>query len=436
MILCDLRTGLAARTSRKAVLLTGLLCLPFLPALASARPAQRPASALPAQPQVRDQPSQPAKPPIEAPASKTPKAPDRAEVTPPVTREVVEVSQPVVREVGEYVEGEASPLQPLNRVDLQARVGGVLEKVHCRLGQRVKKGEVLFEIDPAAYKIELDKAEAEVRRFESRLKRWTAQRTQVRELSKRHSISDSEVQRVEGEYDEADASLQGAKATRDLARLNFDSTRVTAPIDGTITGPVLHEGNFVKPESTVLAKMISQDLVFTYLMIEESSVLRLNRLRREGKIKSEVPIQAGVREEDGFAHHGSIDYVDPEVQFNGQVRLRCVLPNPDGSLSPGLRARVRIGMGAPYKGVLVPQNVLRDRDGRQCVYVVNDQNIVEQRFVGVGPLYDDLRCVESGLKPDEWIITNGTGPVLVGMRVHPESLKGRSTPAQAKPSTP
>jgi len=437
MILCDLRTGSAARTAPRTVLIVGVLSLPFLPAVASARPAQGSAPAPLAQAQVRDQASQPATPPIRGPASKTTKPPDRVQVDRPVGRVVVQVSQPVVREVGDYVDVDCSPFQPGNRVDLQARVGGVLQKVNCRPGQRVKKGEVLFEIDPAAYKIELEKAEAEVRRFESRLKRWTAQRTRVNELSKQHVIGQEEVQRVEGEYEEAEASLQGAKATRDLAKLNLDFTKVTAPIDGAIRGPVLHEGNFVKAESTELTKIISQEVLYMDVYIDESSVLRLNRLRREGKIKSEIPILASVREEDGFPHRGSIDYGDLEVQETGLTRVRSVFPNPDGSLSPGLRARVRIVVGSPYKGLLVPERVVTDQNDRRYVFVLNDQNIVDQRFVRVGPLYDDLRCVESGLKAGEWII-DGAGPDWLGMRVPPENVlrTGPSTPAQAKPSTP
>jgi multidrug efflux pump subunit AcrA (membrane-fusion protein) len=120
--------------------------------------------------------------------------------------------------------------------------------------------------------------------------------------------------------------------------------------------------------------MISQDQLYAHLYVDENVVSHLNRLKSEGKIKSEIPVVIAVRDEEGFPHRGSIDFVDVEVLPNGQVRIRASIPNPDGALVPGLAARARILLGSPYSALVVPEDAVFNDHGRRCVLVLNDQN--------------------------------------------------------------
>jgi RND family efflux transporter MFP subunit len=381
----------------------GVLSLPFLPTLASARSAQESA---------------------QAQATPSPKGSETTKGTEPKNESPgLRVIQPALKVVGEYVDVvDASPLAAMKRIEIRSQAKGLVLRVHCKPAQRVKKGDILFEIDPATYRVQLQKAEAEVRRFQARLKRMSAERARVKEQRQQNIVGEAAVGRIDGEIDEAEASLQEAQANRDLAQLNLDSTRVKTPIDGVLTSVIGIQGDFAVSETTVLARMISQDLLDVTLYVDENVVSHLNRLRSEGKIKSEIPVVIGVRDEEGFPHRGSIDFVDVEVQPTGQVRLRALIPNPDGALPPGLKTRARILLGSPHTALVVPDDAVISENGRRFVLALNDQNILEKRFVSLGLIYDGLREIERGLKAEEWVLQSGTNYSWDGKKVQPKRV--------------
>jgi multidrug efflux system membrane fusion protein len=349
----------------------------------------------------------------------------------------VRVSQPIVREVSDYAIFNGH-IDAATRAELRPRVSGMLDKVLCQPGQEVKKGDLLFVIDPRPYQAELDKAEAEFERARARRKRWQDDLTRVEKQAKSHSIPQADVNRVEGEFQDADASVKVAQAARDLARLNLEFTLVTAPIAGTIIGPVLAAGNVVVADQTPLAALVSMDPMYVYFDVDQQTVLNLTRLRRAGKITSEagtsLPVRVGLEDERDFPRQGRVHSVNiPISPKTGTARWRAVIPNPDRLLLPGMSARVKLVTSPPYKAVLVTDGappLWQDvRAGSDVAYVVTDQGVVQRRVVIPGSQQGGLRVVIKGIRADEWVVIDSGGEVA-GVKVIPERvpMPTRSSP--------
>jgi RND family efflux transporter MFP subunit len=340
----------------------------------------------------------------------------------------VRVSQPIVREVRDYALFNGQIDAPI-RVDLRGRVSGMLDKVLCQPGQVVKKGDLLFVVDPRPYKAELDKAEAEFERTRARRTRWQDELTRVKRQAKSDSILQAEAKRVEGESQEAEASLKAAQAARDLAKLNLEFTLVTAPIDGTILGPVLAAGNVAVADRTSLASLISMDPMYVYFDVDQQTALNVIRLRREGKIKAEagtnLSVRVGLEDEEDFSRVGQVRSLNiPFDPKTGTARWRAEIPNPDRLLLPGMSARVKLVTSAPYKALLVTDEappLWNDRrDNAWSVHILTDQGIVQRRVVKLGAEQGRMRVVQEGIRADDWVVIDAG--VEEGMKVTPERV--------------
>jgi multidrug efflux system membrane fusion protein len=340
----------------------------------------------------------------------------------------VRVSQPLVREVSDYVVFSGEVDTPV-RVELRPRVGGMLDKVLCQPGQEVKKGDPLFVIDPRTYRAELDRAAAEVAAARARRKRRQLELTNVMQLAKNRTASEAEVNLLESELQAADASLKAAQAACDRARLNLEFTLVSAPIAGTILGPVLAAGNVTVADQTPLATLVSLDPLYVYFDVDQQTALKVTRLRRDGKLKSErggnLPVRVGLGDEEDFPRPGQVATLnipfDPET---GRARWRAVIPNPDRLLLPGMSARVKLVTSAPYKALLVTDSApplwLDPRgDDSRIAFIVTAQGIVQRRVVKRGSQQGGLRVVEEGIKEDEWVAFDSLDE---GTRVTPERV--------------
>jgi RND family efflux transporter MFP subunit len=335
----------------------------------------------------------------------------------------VEVSQPLALEVvdhGDFTGRTAA----VEAATIRARVSGTLDKVVFKAGTTVKQGELLFQIDPRPYQAELDRADAEVVRYEAKLKRAATDLDRMKRLVDAKTIAREEVDRIQSDYAEAEASLRAARAARDLARLNVEFTRVTAPINGHIGRPLLTTGNFVQAGTTDLTTIVSSDPMHFYFEVDERTALRLRRLAREGKLKEMgAPVNLGLADEKGFPHRGTIDFVDNQLDpATRTLRLRAVFANADHVLIPGLFARVRLIMGAPYKALLVPERALVTDQGQAYLFVATDRNVAERRALKLGARNDTLRVVIEGIKAEEWVILSGLDSVKNGAAVEPKRV--------------
>ncbi len=409
MILCDASAGPIVRTVPRTMLVLGVFALPILPALASGEQAAAQSQVAPAPAQTQE-PAQSATPPAEV-DGKTGGAFKEIALDPAKPARKVRICQPIVREVSDYIDA-GGQLEAAHTVQLRARVSGIVVNVDCRPGQLVKTDDLLFEIDARSYEAERNKAEAEVRRAESRVKRWASQLARAKMQSGKGAISEQELEQTEGEFGEAEASLRAAMADRDLARLKLDSTRVRAPIAGTISGSVLDAGSLVTADRTALATIVALDPMHIVFILDEAAALSLKSKNTKHAGPWSGPlVMVGLSGEEGLARTAQVNLADLEVKGTEGVQCRASIPNHDGILFPGLSARVRVVTGSPHKAVLVPKRAITHERQSPHVHVVNEKNTVELRPVKVGLPFDGLIAVTEGLRADEWLIADAAEPM-------------------------
>jgi RND family efflux transporter MFP subunit len=354
-----------------------------------------------------------ARTPSEAPAA----------APPPVT-----VSYPVEREVTDYADFTARTAA-VDSVELRARVSGYLDRVNFKEGALVKKGDLLFEIDPRTYRANLQVAEGSLLAREAQVERLSADLARGRRMLGTRAISREEFDKIVGDHHEAVAQRAALKASVERARLDVDFTRVTAPISGRISRYYVTVGNLVQAGDltggTLLTTIVSVDPMYAYFDVDERTALRVSRLIREGKARwpddVEIPVSLGLANEQGFPHRGAINFIDNQVNpKTGTIRVRGVFPNKDDALRPGYFARVRVPIGVPYKALLVTERALDTDQGQKVVYVVDRDDKVVSRPVRLGALHDGLRVITEGLKPGERVIVTGLQQVRPGLTVDPK----------------
>lgn len=355
----------------------------------------------------------------------------------------VSVSRPIEREITDYAEFTAR-VAAVESTEVRARVSGQIVAVPFQSGSFVRQGDVLVEIDVRPFQAELDTRIAEEARAAASL-----------------SLAQIEFNRIEGipadsrtvfEYDTASARLQVSRAAKaaataavESARLNVEWCRVVAPISGRISYKHVTTGNLVSGgtgSGTLLTTIVSVDPIYANFDVDERTVQRIKQLVHEGKLESneraEIPVWLGLATENGFPHHGTINFVDNQVNpRTGTLRVRGVFPNPDGALSPGFFARVRVPVSAPHKAALVCDRALDTDQGQKIVYVVDGDNRVLVRPVRVGALHDGLREIADGLTPGERVIVDGLQRVRPGATVEPTQVEmPASMNATTRPAMP
>ena len=352
-----------------------------------------------------------------------------APTAPPPT---VTVVQPVARDVIEWDE-YIGRLESPETVEVRARVNGYLDKVHFKEGKEVKKGDLLFTIDPRPYQAEFDHANAEYQRTLAQVELAKNDFERAKRLIATKAISEEDFDTKSKTYTAAEAAVMSAKAVMDSAKLNLEFTEIRSPIDGRTSRAYVTQGNLVSSGiggsgATLLTSVVSLDPLYLYCDADERAVLKYLQLRREGKRVSardaQIPAEMSLSDEIGFPHIGVIDFVDNRIDPNtGTIRARGVFSNEDHSLSPGFFGRIRIPGSGKYEALLIPDRALGSDQAQKFVYVVNGEKKVEFRPVTVGPMIDGLRVVKTGLKPGESIIVEGLLRVRPGVVVDPKPVE-------------
>jgi RND family efflux transporter MFP subunit len=337
------------------------------------------------------------------------------------------VSQPEEREITDYNEytGRTAAVEA---VEIRARVSGYLVKVNFQEGSVVKKGDLLFQIDPRSFQAVLEEAKGQVAQGEARLTRAEAEVDRYERLLPKGAASQKDLDKAIADRGEARATIQSARAAVARAVLDLQFTQVTAPINGRISRYFITEGNLVTMNSTLLTTIVSIDPMYAYFDSDEGRVLRVRQLIREGKAQSrrggEVPVSLGLANEPNYPHRGTINFVDNQVNpQTGTLRLRGVFANTDEILAPGLFVRVRVPIGAPHRALLVTERAIDTDQGQKILYILNDKNEVVSRPISVGALHDGLRVIEDGVQPGERVIVNGLLRVRPGVTVEPKLVE-------------
>ena len=423
----DAMRGSRAGAVSRALLVLAVILLPLLPATAlgqskSAASRDDPKPAARGDTQVEPA-RQPARHGDDKPAQAEAQAAPGDFIAKPLK---VPICQAVERDVSDY-EDVSGIVGPIEFVQIRARASGYLLSVKSRPGQIVKEGDTLFQIDSRSYRLELDKAEAELRRAQSRVKPLSAQLAQAR------AANQGSRAKLEADLEEAEAAIQAAKAARELAQLNLEYTRVTAPFTGKISAPLVATGDVVVADKTELATLTKNDPLSVQFVVTEATFLRLNRLKREGKRKS--GLEVGLAVDVVFAGDQNLKLKGKMYSVAGQVSalaggINCaaIIPNADGVLLPGLSASVRLITSEAHRSVLVPGSaILRipfpEKEAQSGplylvpsvigqepapeplhVLVVTDRNVFDLREVHAGLAYDNSQVVVDRLKAGEWVV--------------------------------
>ena len=366
----------------------------------------------------------------EAPKAQRPQGP------PPVT-----VAQPLQKTLTEWDE-YTGRFDAIDTVEVRARVSGYLTEVRFRDGDTVKKGDLLFVIDPRPFRRALDQALAELNQAKIRATFTLRDLERARPLVRRGNLSEQVFDERQRAAREAAAAVQAAEARVKTAQLNVDFTQIRAPITGRASRRLVSVGNAINggaSNATLLTTIVSLDPIHFYFDVNEAAFLKYVRLSRNGSRPSSRDrpnaVQLALKDAKGFPHTGFVDFIDTRIdRGTGTMRGRAVFRNPDQIFTPGLFGRIRIVGSAEYKALLLPDAAISTDQANRFVYVVGDDGTVLYRQVTLGPLVDGLRVVRTGLKPTDRVLISGIQRARTGAKVTPKPGKVEppkaGTPAQ------
>jgi len=319
--------------------------------------------------------------------------------------------------------------EPVEMVEVRPRVSGHIQEVRFQSGQLVRKGDVLFVIDPRWHQAEFDRRQAEYEQARARLDNAKREAGRTVQLLENKAISTEEAESRQSRYSEAKAALLAAEAARNTARLDLEYTEILSPIDGRVSRELKTVGNYVSGVAgtgTLLTTIVSVDPIYVYADVDENSLLKFNALARSKKLASngdgQIPVELQLTDEEGFPHQGHIESFDNRLDAGtGSILLRAVFPNADGRIVPGLFARIRVPLSERYPAVLVEERAVGTDQGQKYVLTLTSTNTVAYRPVKLGPIVDGRRIVRSGLEAGEQIVVNGLQRVRPGMPVTPQT---------------
>ncbi|WP_313699088.1 efflux RND transporter periplasmic adaptor subunit [Pantoea sp.] len=325
-------------------------------------------------------------------------------------------------------------VEAVQSVQLRPRVSGYIDSVNYREGDEVKKGQVLFTIDDRSYRAALEQAKAELARARSQASLARSESGRSEKLIGTQAISREAWEQRRSAASQAQADVLAAEAAVDMAQLNLDFTRVTAPIDGRASRAQITAGNLVTAgdSASVLTTLVSQQQMYVYFDVDENTFLNYQAMARQGQQRHALPVEIALVGEQGFPHQGKIDFMDNQLTAStGTIRMRALLDNQQRQFTPGLFARVRLPGSAQFEAVLIDDKaVLTDQD-RKYVYVVDGEGKAQRRDIQPGAMIDGLRIVKSGLKSGDRVIIAGLQKVFMpGMPVTAQQVAMRAAAAQ------
>lgn len=347
-----------------------------------------------------------------------------AEQAPPPPE--VGVAEVPVRPVSQWDE-YSGRIEAVETVELRPRVSGYIEKVNYREGQEVKKGDVLFVIDPRPYRVQLERAQADFARAKALAELSEKELRRSESLLAARAVSQEEYDQRASQRNQLAADLQAARAAVEAAQLDLEFTRVVAPIDGRVSRAEVTTGNYVTAGTTVLTSVVSLDPIYVYFEGDEHTYLKYNAQAQRGERPSSRdaanPVFVGLANEQDFPHAGRMNFVDNALNPDtGTIRARAVLDNRDGVFTPGMLARVKLLGSGEYTATLIPDEAVGTDQDRKYVIVVNEQNVAEYRPVQLGDVADGMRIVRSGVQSGERVVVGGLQRVRPGIPVTPQPV--------------
>jgi multidrug efflux system membrane fusion protein len=346
----------------------------------------------------------------------------------------VNVVTVIEKEVNEWDEFTGR-LEAVESVEIRPRVSGYITEIHFEAGAIIKKGDLLYVIDPRPYQADFDRAAAEFERMQAQLKLSQIELDRAKELRTKNTISASEFDQKAATYQGSAAAAAGAEAAKNSAALNLEFTQIKSPIDGRVSDARITLGNLVQPGAgpeSVLTTVVSVDPIYAKVDGDENALLKYIKLSEEGKRVSartaKIPAFIELGNESDFPHEGVVDFVDNRLDpGTGTVRARVVLKNWNPNfITPGFFVRVRIAGAAPYRAALIDDKVISSQQGVKYAFVVKSDNTVERRPLETGTIFEGKRIVKSGLKDGEKVVSTRLQLIQPGMTVKPVEEKSEA----------
>ncbi len=340
----------------------------------------------------------------------------------------VTVSKPVRREVMEW-DVHSGRLAAVDVVEVRARISGFLDTVHFEEGALVEQGKLLYKIDPKPFRNALDAADAEVSRLSAQLEFDQNEVNRVEQLAAKGAATPKELSDARLLFQRSTAAKSGAEALQKTARLNLGYTEVTAPISGRIGRKLVSPGNLISGgaggnQTTLLTTIVSINPIHCYVETDERTALKYQQFARdrlhENARNVRIPCWIELANETDFPHVGTIDFVNNAVDPDtGTMMVRAELGNPDGRMTPGLYARLRVAGSDRYPALLVPDPAVMTDQNLKYVFVIDAENKIQKKHIELGPMYRGMRVVATGLADADQVVINGQARARENMVVAP-----------------
>lgn len=311
-------------------------------------------------------------------------------------------------------------LEAIDFVELRSRVSGTIEKVHFADGASVRKGQVLFTVDPLPFEAELARAQSQLASAKARNELARSELVRANTLLSSQAVSQEEVDQLNSSSRTSLADIGSAESALRIARLNLGYTQVRAPIAGRASRAIITAGNLVN-EQSVLTSIAGTERVYAYFDGSEETFLLLKSTAGTGNAPR---VRMNLSNERDFPHEGRLDFVDNRLNpLTGAIRMRASFDNSKGQFTPGLAAKVRMESPVGYDAVMVPERAIGTDQSKKFVLVVAEDGRPQSRVVELGSLFGGMRVVRGGIKPGENIVVEGLQRVTPGRPVDPKVLK-------------
>lgn len=349
----------------------------------------------------------------------------------------VTVSKPLQQNLDRRL-GFLGQFSAVNRIELRAQVGGTLTEIHFQDGQIVRKGDLLFVIDPRPYEIKLALATAQLATATARADLASAELVRAQTLRNTQSGSQEVVDQRLADHNAAQAAVDDAKAQIRDAQLDLEYCRVTAPFDGSVGARQVSIGGLIAGSrasaspTTLLATLVSLDPIYVDFDMSESDYLTFARGHEHNQGALHDKVLVALSDEKTFLHEGTLDFIDNALdRSSGTLHARATVPNRDMFLAPGQFARVRLAVSPPSPVLMVPDAAVTLDQSQQIVMTVAPDGTVTPKIVEIGEIRGGLRIIRSGLKPDDEVIIGGLIHAAPGAKVATDEGAIKYDPALA-----
>ena len=336
----------------------------------------------------------------------------------------IQVSAPIVKDII-LTKGYPGYLGSDKTVNLVARVSGTFQKSYLVPGAKVKKGDLLFIIEPTIYEDNVKQAEAQLATAKAQSDYAHSNYARMTEAAKSGAVSQIQVLEAQSTAKEMEASIQTAEAALSTAQTNLSYCYIRAPFDGRVTKTNYDVGNYINgaAQAVTLATLYKDDIMYAYFNIEDNQYLTMQMIAEQNKLpddmKNKVTIMAG--ENQTQIYNGLLDYLSPNIDLStGTLTLRATIDNPSGDLKNGMYVSISLPYSEHKSAVLVTDASIGTDQLGKYLYVVSDSNVVKYRHIEIGELVSDtLRQVTSGLTANENYVTSALLKVRNGMSIKP-----------------